>query len=801
MTDALLVTILRTTCCTALAAMIARFLLRRRTAKSPAIHRLVWCLVLLQGWAFVPLAVAIPALHSGSRSSDREALPTASTSFPARFVDATRLAVPTIVSERATFNLRSGLLLAWFAGMAIAIAYSARQYLSIIRNVPLGREPIEPEWRKQWNDLAHDFGVESRARFRITDEVGPLCCFVPFFYLILAPERLWRSFQPRQRKFVLMHELAHVIRGDLWKSLAIRVLALPQWFNPFAWRAVCAFDEAAEWACDDFVVGDCRSALLAYSASLLEIAESHFHPIAGSVGVRGGVLTERVSRLIEQEFMEEKKMKRLLITVMFVLMFTAQSIRVVDAEPFPQQSQRERPRLSDGQNETESIKAREARKADLERTGLVPYRVAPPDILFVDAVRLTPKMPYRIEISDRLQIVASGLPQERPIAGSFPVNTNGAIDLGATYKSVTVVGSTIEEAQVTIAEYLRQTAPDAQVSVSLQQAAVVRQVAGEHIVAPDGRLYLGVYGSVPVSGMTTAEMRTAVERYLSKYFDEPQLSVEVQAHNSKVCYVIVEQADGDDITRLPAKENDTVWDAIVRSRNERNLTNKQVWISRRVDGGSEDDILPVEWQAIAKGEATRTNYELLPGDRVFVSQRLPNEKKVTPRAPDGGVTLPVLSTSDYTVAQTPSVAQVVLQVEAYRDPQGNLAEYWVDKGGDAILVNHADIQKSLYILKKNRGIEPIATPRILFPVGQCVTLETEELRVDAKASLTTDNGTLLAAKITCGPYTGILETHAVLRQGQALLLRTGAESGTYVVLTTEVRRYVDTGTPVQRAAP
>src|SRR5262249_54471037 len=59
---------------------------------------------------------------------------------------------------------------------------------------------------------------------------------------------LWRQLDSGERLAILRHELAHYRRGDLWKSLVARLLALPHWFNPLAWRAGRRFDEAAERA-------------------------------------------------------------------------------------------------------------------------------------------------------------------------------------------------------------------------------------------------------------------------------------------------------------------------------------------------------------------------------------------------------------------------------------------------------------------------------------------------------------------------------------------------------------------------
>ena len=84
--------------------------------------------------------------------------------------------------------------------------------------------------------------------------LGPMLCRLPGGYRIVVPRRLWGQLTAAQRGAVMQHELAHYLRGDLWKSFAVRLLALPHWFNPLAWWAVRRFDEGGEWACDESAI-------------------------------------------------------------------------------------------------------------------------------------------------------------------------------------------------------------------------------------------------------------------------------------------------------------------------------------------------------------------------------------------------------------------------------------------------------------------------------------------------------------------------------------------------------------------
>lgn len=259
---------------------------------------------------------------------------------------------------------------------------------------------------------------------------------------------------------------------------------------------------------------------------------------------------------------------------------------------------------------------------ELNKITMPTYRIEPPDLLIVDAIRAVPKSPYTVRTQDILQIIVANAQPDQPIAGAYLVEANGLVNLGPSYGPVKVEGLTMDEAQDAITRHLRATVFQPQVSVSLQQPALTQQIVGERIVGPDGSVRLGVYGSVYVTGLTIAEATRAIEERLSKSFSDVKVSVDVFGYNSKVFYLISEGAGfGDQVVRLPITGNDTVLDAIASIGGLSQVSSSKIWISRPAPHGVGcDQILPVDWDAIATGANTCTNYQILPGDRLFVSQ-------------------------------------------------------------------------------------------------------------------------------------------------------------------------------------
>jgi polysaccharide export outer membrane protein len=263
-----------------------------------------------------------------------------------------------------------------------------------------------------------------------------------------------------------------------------------------------------------------------------------------------------------------------------------------------------------------------------DKTTLPSYVVEPPDILFIEAVRVVPKPPYHIQATDVLSIqVAGGFPEQGPGGGpagdQYLVDAAGRVDLGPLYGGkIKVGGLTEDQAAETIQKALSEILKAPQVSVQLVQSAALQPISGEHLVAPDGRVNLGTYGLVYVAGMTLEKAKRAIDDHLANYLDHPDVSVSVFAYNSKVYYVITEGAGlGDQAARFPITGNETVLDALTQINGISRVSSKRIWIARPMPGGAGcDAILPVNWKEITAGGATATNYQILPGDRIFIAE-------------------------------------------------------------------------------------------------------------------------------------------------------------------------------------
>ncbi len=153
-------------------------------------------------------------------------------------------------------------------------------------------------------------------------------------------------------------------------------------------------------------------------------------------------------------------------------------------------------------------------------------------------------------------------------------------------------------------------------------------------VRPDGTVYLGAYGTVQVAGLTTNQARLAIRSVLAKQInidaggtreDTLLVLVDVAQYNSKTYYVITDGAGaGERVTEFPITGKEFVTTAIARIGGlPEEASKRNIWVARRTPQLNEEQILPVDWVGITQWGVTSTNYQLFPGDRVYVkAQRI-----------------------------------------------------------------------------------------------------------------------------------------------------------------------------------
>ena len=146
----------------------------------------------------------------------------------------------------------------------------------------------------------------------------------------------------------------------------------------------------------------------------------------------------------------------------------------------------------------------------------------------------------------------------------------------------------------------------------------VRLPNEDQIVKPDGSIDLGKYGRLQAAGKTVAMVQEEVREQIADQEEKPgQFLVRLLRWDSKVFYVLGEvNSPG----AYPYSGHETVLDAIVTAGDLTDRANRhKIVFSRPTAPNDCRVVLPVCYNQIVQLGDTSSNYQLLPGDRVFVS--------------------------------------------------------------------------------------------------------------------------------------------------------------------------------------
>jgi TonB family protein len=254
-------------------AMLAALLLRRRSA---AARHLVWTAAAAALVALPLLTRTLPALRVPVASSGPTAV------FQV-FVTSTPLARAPVAQAHGLRGdaghgpapqapLVTYLPALWLIGTAVCLFQMLWAYLVLFRVRRSAR--LFPQTANA-DALARELGIDyAVAVLETAHGTMPMTCGI-FRPAVLMPAGA-SEWSAERLRIVLLHELAHIRRGDLATHLLARLALSVYWWNPLAWYAWRAFVQERERATDDLVLAAGERAS-DYAGHLLEIARS-FHP-------------------------------------------------------------------------------------------------------------------------------------------------------------------------------------------------------------------------------------------------------------------------------------------------------------------------------------------------------------------------------------------------------------------------------------------------------------------------------------------------------------------------------------------
>jgi beta-lactamase regulating signal transducer with metallopeptidase domain/HEAT repeat protein len=174
-------------------------------------------------------------------------------------------------SAPAPSRWSTGLIVAlvWAGGVVVFLGWLLHGQLTVRRIVRQAPPMNSDEWRRALWEVADRLDLDQVPLLLQSERTH-----MPFASGFLKPVIVLpsdaESWSADRRAAVLLHELAHVRRKDLFGHTLGRVACAIYWFHPLVWAAAKRLRVESERACDDFAI-TCGARASDYAEHLLDI--------------------------------------------------------------------------------------------------------------------------------------------------------------------------------------------------------------------------------------------------------------------------------------------------------------------------------------------------------------------------------------------------------------------------------------------------------------------------------------------------------------------------------------------------
>jgi beta-lactamase regulating signal transducer with metallopeptidase domain len=185
---------------------------------------------------------------------------------------ATAPAATAPVTTPAPLSLRTVLLVIWALGAAVVVLRLAAGTMIVARLARRGARIDDGGWLSLAQRLANTLRIQRPLILLRGDRLGVPVTWGVVYPIVLLPEDA-DEWTEERRRYVLVHEMAHVKRLDALTQLLGQVALALFWFNPLVWIANRRLQLEREHACDDYVLRH-GTQPSTYAADLLSMVQS-----------------------------------------------------------------------------------------------------------------------------------------------------------------------------------------------------------------------------------------------------------------------------------------------------------------------------------------------------------------------------------------------------------------------------------------------------------------------------------------------------------------------------------------------
>jgi beta-lactamase regulating signal transducer with metallopeptidase domain len=253
-----------------------------------------------------------------------EAVPTV-VDIPQRYVLHTPAMNETVATgvELESISWQGVVFSGWLVGTLVLLALLGRRFYFVTGLIAKSK-PANERSLEMLDECRSRIGISRDIELRLTgNKLSPAVCGL-FKPVILIPSALLKKLSREKLKTVLIHELAHVKRGDAWVNLLQTMLQIVYFYNPLVWLANAMVRRAREQAVDEMVLVTLRPETKNYSNMLIDIAETAFWRPNFSLSIIGvaeskRALERRISHMLTRPVPKSSKLGCLGLTTIVVI--------------------------------------------------------------------------------------------------------------------------------------------------------------------------------------------------------------------------------------------------------------------------------------------------------------------------------------------------------------------------------------------------------------------------------------------------------------------------------------------------
>jgi beta-lactamase regulating signal transducer with metallopeptidase domain len=220
-------------------------------------------------------------------------------------------------------NWRSYAMFVWFGGMVTLGVWLLAKLRRLGKEHPdkSGKASLPQSFHDQLADCAKHLGLKRKPTPVVTGSIRTPAVFGLFRPVLLMPVGYIRNLSRKDTEYLLLHELAHVKRGDLVTHSLYMCLQLVYWYNPLLWLVRRRLRHLRELCCDATVADLLRDRTVEYRRTLLDAARQFLiTPVDYGLGLVGlfedaNFLIARI-KWLEKPVWRYRKMKNAAVTIM-----------------------------------------------------------------------------------------------------------------------------------------------------------------------------------------------------------------------------------------------------------------------------------------------------------------------------------------------------------------------------------------------------------------------------------------------------------------------------------------------------